>query len=167
MKLERLPVQVRLNSGTTLTGHIHIAGGSTILEFLSAKSHFLNLTDVRSEIAGSPAQLHHLGVRLAEVSWIQPLDEALHLTSASLPTDEAREVELHVAGGVVLHVLLHIAPETRLSDYLDSTTSFIPLTAARVVHTGDVMDRVALNHAAVLTVRELGPTDPGPRENDG
>lgn len=164
MSFIRRPVRLRLKGGRTLSGKIHISEGLPLLGFLSSRNHFLNLTDVTwSDRDVDAGDLPHLSVRLSQIVWVEPQERGLHLSSATLPTAESRAVELHLEGDLRLTVQLNIARETRMSDYLDANTSFLPLWSARVVPTAEVMERVALNHEAILAIRELEETDPGPR----
>lgn len=162
MSLNRHPVRVRLRNGRTLDGHIHMTEGQALSTFLSTKVSFLNLTN-----ATSPSDLServpHLSVRLAEIVWVQPLDPALQLSSATQPSVEARDVELHAlsAGATIrLRVRMNVARETRMSDYLDANTGFIPLWSVQIEESATPLDRVALNHGAITMIRELGDTDP-------
>jgi hypothetical protein len=84
-----------------------------------------------------------------------PLDPSLPLSSAITPTEDSREVELNLVGDHTLRVSLNIAHETRMSDYLDSNRTFLPLRSARVGHGDEVIERLAVNHQAILTIREI------------
>jgi len=164
MSFIRRPVRLRLKGGRTLAGKIHISEGLPLLGFLSSRKHFLNLTDVSwSDGAPTSEDVPHLSVRLSQIVWVEPRERGLHLSSATLPTEDSRAVELHLEGNLHLHVQLNIARETRMSDYLDANTSFLPLWSTRVVRSGEVMERIALKHEAILAIRELEETDPGPR----
>jgi hypothetical protein len=163
MTLHRRAVRVRLRKDRALTGQIHISDGPSLTAFLSGKLFFLNLTDVLWEGSTEDHRLPHLSVRLDEILWVEPLEGTLHLTSAALPSEEARDVELHVDGDLKLHVQLNVTRETRMSDYLDANPGFLPLWSVRIVGGGERLDRVALNHRAIEVIRELEETDPRQR----
>lgn len=163
MSLHRRAVRVRLRKNRALTGQIHISDGPSLTAFLSGKLFFLNLTDVLWEGSTEDTRLPHLSVRLDEIIWVEPLEASLHLSSASLPSEEARDVELHVDRDLKLHVQLNVARETRMSDYLDANPGFLPLWTVRIVGGGEPLDRVALNHQAIEVIRELERTDPRER----
>lgn len=163
MSLNRRAVRLQLSGGRTLQGQVHIAEGQALAEFLHTKRFFLNLTQVQWEDGGDGELLSHLSVRVSQILWVEPLEAPLHLTSALPPDAEARPMELDLEGAR-LHVRLNLARETRMSDYLDANTSFIPLWSVRVVGQNRVMDRVALNHSAIQAVRELEDTDPRARQ---
>jgi hypothetical protein len=154
--LQKKAVQVRLRGGQSLEGVIHIPEGLSLLHFLGTKKYFLNLTSVRQ--AGDPedhATIDHLSLRLSNVVWIVPLDGTLHISTASLPADSSRTVELQLVDGARLTVNLNIAQEQRMSDYLDANWSFLPLWSARLPSTSQVIERLAVNHEAILAIREV------------
>ncbi len=156
LHLQRKTVAVHLRGNRGLSGEIHIAEGQSLTGFLGMKKHFLNLTAVRWEDAPSGSDpLPHLSLRLANVVWVVPKDGSLYLTSAETPTGDGRKAELHLMGGLTLNVTLNIADELRMSDYFDSGPSFIPLRDVQIPSSTRTIDRVAVNHTAVLAIREL------------
>ena len=155
MSLHRRAVRVRLRGGRSLHGRIHVAEGQSLVGFLGARKFFLNLTDVRWEDEQETDLLSHLSVRMRQIIWVEPLDAVLHLSSAEFPTDEKRRIELHLEGGDLLHVQLNLASETRMSDYLDANPLFISLFDVHALREGRTIERVALNHGAILAIREL------------
>lgn len=165
MSLHRRSVQVRLRGNRSLTGKIHIAEGQSLVNFLGIKQHFLNLTEVRWSGSEDAEPLAHLSVRLDQIVWVEPLDAGLHITSATLPDEDGRKIEIEVDGEQDIRVRMVVARETRMTDYLDANPSFIPLWQLEVVATGETLERAALNHAAIQTIRELEDTDPGGRRS--
>jgi len=164
MSLHRRAVRVRLRNDHTLTGRIHITEGQSLTSFLSTKLYFLNLTEVEWDVAADDGLLPHMSIRLGQIVWVEPMEPGLHLSSATLPSEESRSVELHVDGTVRLQVRMNVARETRMSDYLDANPGFLPLWSVRIVGTGETVERVALSHSAIEVIRELERTDP--RERD-
>jgi len=154
--LQKRAVQVLLRGRQSLDGIIHIPEGMTLSDFLGTRGFFLNLTSVqKSGIRGGEAPLEHLSLRLSNVVWVIPLEPSLHLTTASTPVDEGRQVELHLVDEMTLTVTLHIADEQRMSDYLDAKSGFVPLFEARVLSTRRTVERLAVNHEAILAIREI------------
>ena len=163
MSLNRRAVSVRLKNARSITGHIHITEGQSLSTFLSTKVSFLNLTDVRWSDAPGDEPLPHISIRTEQIVWVEPMDPGLHLSSAALPSAEARPVELQIDGGggvTRLTVQMHVARETRMSDYLDANPGFIPLWSVHLVDGGGALERIALNHRAIWVIRELDDTDP-------
>ncbi|UCC25381.1 MAG: hypothetical protein JSU98_16905 [Gemmatimonadales bacterium] len=166
MSLNLRAVRVRLRNNRVLTGRIHITEGQSLSTFLSTKLHFLNMTGVKWVGAEGEEELPHLSVRLEQIIWVEPLETELHLSSAALPSEEARKIELQVDGGDQWHRLqveMNVARETRMSDYLDANPGFIPLWSVRLAGGDETVDRVALNHRALAVIRELEDTDPRKR----
>jgi hypothetical protein len=163
MSLNRRSVRVRLRNSRLLTGKIHITEGQSLVNFLGVKQHFLNLTEVVWSGSDQGEPLPHLSIRLDQIVWVEPLDAALHLTSATLPDEEGRSIEIQVDGDEKIHVQMVVARETRMTDYLDANPSFIPLWEVRVVDAGETVERAALNHGAIETICELDDTDPRAR----
>ena len=154
--LERKDVHIRLKGGDSIEGTIHIPEGLSLLHFLGTKKYFLNLTSVRQ--SGHPQDqepIEHLSLRLSNVVWIIPQDGTLHVSTATIPTDSSRPVELQLVDGLKLTVSLNISDEQRMSDYLDANWAFLPLWSAEVPGTSDVIERLAVNHEAILAIREL------------
>ena len=84
-----------------------------------------------------------------------PLERSLELTSGFTTSDLGRFVELHLVDERRLRVTLNMAENQRMSDYLDSNTGFVPLFEARVEPEGQVVPRMAVNHEAILGIREV------------
>jgi hypothetical protein len=166
MSLNRYAVRVRLRNDRALTGQIHMAEGQSLATLLGTKLYFLNLTDVQWAGSSEAELLPHLSIRLDQIVWVEPLDTALSLTSAALPSEESRAIELQVEGDRAwgrLQVQMNVARETRMTDYLDANPGFIPLWSVRIVGTGETVERVALNHRSIEVIRELDETDPRQR----
>lgn len=160
MSFLRHLVRVRLSGDRALTGTIHIAQGGTLCDFLGSKSSFLNLTQVHWENSTATAPLPHLSVRIDQISWVEPQNPTLQLSTAARLPEQSRKVELLVDGDFRLQVDLNVAKETRMSDYLEVRPSFIPLWSVGVEGEDREIDRVALNHSAIQFIRELEETDP-------
>jgi hypothetical protein len=163
MSLLRRAVRVRLLGHRFITGEIHIPAGHSLAGFLSSKQIFLNLTEVRRDEDPEGMVLPHISVRLSRILWVEPLEEALHLSTAALPSEEERSVELEVDDGLRLQVSLNVARETRMTDYLDANTAFLPLWDVRAEGEDGTVHRVALSHGAIQVIRELEATDPRKR----
>jgi hypothetical protein len=154
--LARREVQLRLRGGVTISGTIHIPEGQPLLHFLGLRKHFLNLTSARYGDAPQAEELlPHLSIRLSNVVWVIPLDTSLHVSAAADPVGSSRIVELQLVDGLTLNVILNLAEEQRMSDYLDSNVAFIPLWDAKVLSSSRVIERLAINHEAILAIREL------------
>jgi hypothetical protein len=56
---------------------------------------------------------------------------------------------------MTLTVDLSISEEQRMSDFLGANSGFIPLLSARIQADSAVIPRLAVNHEAILAIREL------------
>lgn len=154
--LKQKAVTVRLRGGRSVQGSIHIPDGLSLPQFLGAKKHFLNLTSVLpSDSPEGQEPIGHLSLSLASVVWIIPGDGTLHIDSASIPAESTRRVEMELVDGLRLQVVLHIAEEQRMSDYLDSNWPFLPLWSARDPATEQTVERLVISQPAVLSIREI------------
>jgi hypothetical protein len=157
--LEKKGVLVRLRGGQRIQGLIHIPEGLSLLHFLGSKKFFLNLTSVRLlDDSEALDEFEHLSLRISNIVWIVPNEGTLHVSGSGVPTGSSRSVELHLVDGIKLAVDLSIADEQRMSDYLDANWAFLPLWSATVPSTSEVIERLAVNHEAILAIREM----PGP-----
>jgi len=159
--LQRKKVQVLGRGGTGMEGEIHIPEGQPLLHFLGMKRYFLNLTAVTQVAAdGTPGDTQgHLSIRLSNVIWVVPMDETLHISTASPPPDSNRTVELQLVDGFTLKVTLDISREQRMSDYLDANSGFLPFWNAGAPFGKRAIERLAVNHEAILAVREISPVE--------
>lgn len=154
--LQKKAVQVLLRDGQSLEGMLHMPEGLPLLNFLGIKRFFLNLTSVRrTDPQGREEAIEHLSIRLSNVVWVVPLDGTLHITTALTPTSSSRKVELQLVDGMTLRVDLNLAEEQRMSDYLDANSGFVPLWSAQFLSTDRSIERLAVNHEAILAIREV------------
>jgi len=152
-------VEVLLKGGRSLSGTLHVPEGMSLLNFLRIQEFFINLTTVRE--SRKPDEdpvdhpLEHLSLRLSNVIWVIPMESSFHLSAASAPMKEGRGVEIHLTDGEILSVTLNIADQQRMSDYLDANSGFVPLFEAKALSTSRLIEQLALNHEAILAIREI------------
>ncbi len=148
-------VRVRLVGGRVLEGDLHLAEGQSLVGTMALRRYFLNLTRVSWVPDDGPAAaVPHLAIRVNQIVWLLAPDGDVPLTSGIQPTTPPRSVELHLVGGVRLDVSLHLATEQRMSDYFDSNAGFVPLRDVRIAGSDEVYSGLALNHEAILAIRE-------------
>lgn len=151
-QFERRPVLVGLRNGRTVDGSIHISPTQPLIEFLAMKKSYLNLTDARWSEDGD--RLPHLSLKIQEILWVMPRDGKLILSSAVPPSQSPRKVELHLVDGSTLRVTLSLASELRMSDYFESSPSFLPIWDV----SGAIPEesrRLAVHEGAIMAIREL------------
>jgi hypothetical protein len=147
-------VQVLLRGGTTLSGIIHLPEGMPLVNYLRIRRLFLNLTSVEEE--GIEGPMDHLSVRLSHVVWVIPESPSLQVAKATTPAESARTLELQLVDGLVLTVQLNMAEAQRMSDFLDGDLGFLPLLDAHIQPVDHQIERLAVNHEAILAIREVG-----------
>lgn len=140
-----------------MEGDVHIAPERSLVDFLLVRKHFLNLTSVRwkGDHTWDEEEMPHLAIRMSQILWVEPVDPDLHLAASALPSFEARPVEIHLEGDIPLHLSLHLAGEHRMSDFLDAASDFIPFRRAEILDEDRVVPALAINRAAIMTIREL------------
>lgn len=148
-------IALLLRDGLRLEGDIHVGDGQSLTVFLGMRRHYLNVTGATWAEGPEGETMAHLGVRVDRIIWAVPLEATLSLTSADLVRGPGREVELRLVDGSVVHVKLHIAAEQRMSDYFDANPTFVPLYEVRIVGSGERIERMAVSHEAIATIREL------------
>jgi hypothetical protein len=149
-------VRVLLRGKRVLEGKIHIPEGQVLMTFLGMRTHFLNLTSVRWKDEPEDAEpMAHLSLRTSNIVWVVPLEQGLHVSAEPGPGMADRRVQLHLVDGWSLDVTLNISGEQRMSDYFDSNVAFIPLMNAEILSSGAVVERLAVNHTALLAIREI------------
>lgn len=155
--LRQRRVRIRLRRSRIVEGDIHIAPERSLVDFLLVRKHFLNLTSVRwmGDATWEEDEMQHLAIRMSQILWVEPVDPDLRLSASALPSFEARPVEIHLEGDIPLHLSLHLADEHRMSDFLDATSDFIPFRRAKILDAERVVPALAINRAAIMTIREL------------
>jgi hypothetical protein len=155
-ELKQYPVRVRVRGGRTARGDIHAAAGQSLVAFLVTKKSFLNLTSAVWENEGSARNpFAHLALNIREVAWVEPLDAEMSLSTALSPSSPGRRVELHLVGGEILDVTLHISEEMRMSNYFESNPGFVPLWGVKGTTRLDGTGRIAVHHTAIEAIREV------------
>jgi len=135
---------------------VHVSANQSLVGFLAMKKTYLNLTSARWVGSHTSVEAYiHLSLAIPEILWVMPLDGSMSLSTALSPTTKGRRVELHLVGGDVLDVTLHISDELRMSSYFESSSSFIPLWGVRGSEEFDASSRLAVHPAAVLAIREV------------
>lgn len=139
-----------------MEGMIHIPEGMPLMHFLRSKGFFLNLTSATVQADQTDeGPIHHLSVRLSNVVWVVPLEKTLHVSSGTGLIESPRPVELRLVDDLRLTVSLNIASEQRMSDYLDANSGFVPLFDAKIESSSRVIERLAVNHEAIMAIREV------------
>jgi hypothetical protein len=152
----RRRVALALRDGRTVRGNIHVIEKQSLVQYLTTRRFFVNLTEAQWGMQGGPT-MPHVAVRSDHVYWANTDDPELPVSSHVRPAFRPRWAELILDDGVAVHVALYIAEEQRLTDYMDAASGFLPILEARIVATAERLGEIAINTGAVLAIREIDP----------
>jgi hypothetical protein len=145
-------LRIILRDHRVLDADARIPEGQFVASYLAIRKRYVNLTDI--DWIGVGEHVPHLALKVDTILWCGSLDGGLPLISP-LATADAREIEIELEGGYLLHAGLLLTPGQRLSDYLQSAPPFVPLKSARLVPRGRDLGDIAVNHEAIHFVREV------------
>jgi hypothetical protein len=135
------------------------AEGQSLATYFANRKQYINLRDAHWASTQESAQ--HVALKVDQVLWVAAPDGDINLTSASMAPTE-RTVEIQLDGGLLLRAGLLIAARQRLSDYLESTQQFIPITSAQLLRSGRppkkvnvTLGDIVLNQQAIQAVWEI------------
>ncbi|NJD11851.1 MAG: hypothetical protein FIB01_15895 [Gemmatimonadetes bacterium] len=139
------------------------AEGQSLATYFANRKCYLNLRG--AQWASTNVDIKHAVLRLDQVLWVAAPDGDVLLTNAS-GQPQQRLVELQLDGGLLIRAYLLMGERQRLSDFLESTGEFIPMTGAQLLRSGRpprqvnvTLGDVVLNQAAVQAVWEVGAQD--------
>ncbi|MBI3568236.1 MAG: hypothetical protein HY084_08570 [Gemmatimonadetes bacterium] len=155
-------VQLVLRDAEVVRGGVFLNEGQSLGPYLgSRKGGWVNV--VNAEWVGQEETSNHAVIQADHILLATSLDGDIPVYGATAaPTP--REVILALEDGSRLRGVLHLAEKQRLSDYLSACGRFIPLLeAARSPRDGTSGD-VAVNAAAVRTIKDAKVFAPGAME---
>lgn len=138
------------------------AEGQSLATYFANRKQYVNLRG--AHWASTQEDAEHVALKVDQVLWVAAPDGNITLTSASMAPTE-RTVEIQLDGGLLLRAGLLIAAKQRLSDYLESTQQFIPMSNAQLLRSGRppkkvnvTLGDIVLNQQAIQAVWELAAT---------
>lgn len=138
---------------------ITLAEGHSLVSWLANRKSYVNLRGARW--SGSESSIFFAALKIDQILWAAAVDQDIPLTSASAHL-APRMVEIQLEGGLLVRAGLSIGERQRLSDYLESLGSFIPVRNAQLLKSGRppkdvnvVLGDIVLNQVAVQAVWEL------------
>lgn len=160
--LEPKPVHLIMRDNTMLEGEIHIAEEQPLVSYLaSRKGGWMNMVNARRPKYGDlPGHM---------------IVQSDHIVMASCPTGNIqivipvtggfdRLVDIVLPGGTTVRGHLPLAPQQRMSDYVNTAGKFIGIGRARLLADGRELGDVAIHTAAIAMLREApsgAPALPG------
>lgn len=131
---------------------VNIGDGQTLTSFFSHRRSYLNLRSARWIGTGDRAD--HAVLRIDQVLWATAPDGDVLLTHASQHTT-GRPIELQLDYGLLVRASLSMSEHQRLSDYLESAGTFVPLLNAQLLRSGRPPKKVNV-HLGDIVLNQLG-----------
>lgn len=138
--------------------NVSLAEGQSLTSWLTNRRSYVNLQD--AQWAGSADRVQHASLRVHQVLWAASVDQDIPLSGASNPP-APRSVEIQLEGGLLLRAGVSIGERQRLSDFLETQTSFLPVRAASLLRSGRppkevnvILGDIVLNQDAIQAVWE-------------
>jgi hypothetical protein len=135
------------------------AEGQSLATYFANRKQYVNLRGAHWASTQEDAQ--HVALKVDQVLWVAAPDGDIAMTSASMTPTE-RTVEIQLDGGLLVRAGLLIAARQRLSDYLESTQQFIPMSHAQLLRSGRppkkvnvTLGDIVLNQQAIQAVWEI------------
>ncbi|MCX5760770.1 MAG: hypothetical protein NTW72_04575 [Gemmatimonadetes bacterium] len=151
---------------TMLDGEIYIGDDAPLVQFLAnRKGGWMNMVHARRpKLNENPGhiivQTDHIVLASAPDGNVLVLGQAAHGVGE-------RAVDIVLVGGTTVKGVLPLAPQQRLSDYLNSSGRFIGVKAASLASDGRALGDVVIHSSAITMLREtresagpaIGPGD--------
>lgn len=141
-----------LRDHRVLDAGARVPPGQYLSTYLASRTRYVNLTGV--EWVGTGERLGHMALKVDKVLWASSQDGELPLTGA-VAASTARRVEVELEGGYLIAAGLLLVRNQRLSDYLQTAPSFVPLRDAELRPRGKRLGDVVVNQDAIQVVREV------------
>lgn len=137
---------------------VSAAEGQSLTSYVSNRRRYINLR--AAHWADATSDHSHAALQVAHVLWASAPDGDMPLVNSS-GVSRSRDVEMQLEDGLLVRGSLPMFEQQRLSDFLESTTTFIPVQAARLLRSGrppkesnvDLGD-IIVNQAALQAIWE-------------
>jgi hypothetical protein len=141
-----------LRDHRVLDASARVPEGQTLATYLATRTRYVNLTEI--DRLGTGEVVPHMALKVDTLLWAASRDGDVPLTNAVTASD-ARRVDVEMEGGYVVSAGLLLVDAQRLSDYLQSAPTFIPLRAAVLRPRGKPLGDIVVNQDAIQVVREF------------
>jgi hypothetical protein len=141
-----------LRDGEVIEGGLYLNEGQALAPYLgSRKGGWVNVINAMWLADGESA--NHAVMQADHIMFAASIDGDIPVFGVTaLPT--VREVDVVLEDGTRIRGAVHLAEKQRLSDFLTSCGKFLPVLAARRFPADELLGDVAVNSAAVHTVRD-------------
>ena len=169
----RLPtrrLRLFLRDFRMVEAHISLAEGQSLQQYFASRKQYVNMREAKW--ANTNETIKHAVLKIEQVLWAGAIDNDVKLTQA-MAQAAPREVEIQLDGGLLMRAGLILGEGQRLSDFLESQPTFIPVQNAQLLKSGrppkDVnvaLGDTVLNQAAVQAMWEVAAQARGDEPND-
>jgi hypothetical protein len=140
-----------LRDHRVLDADARVPRGQSLSTYLASRTRYVNLTGI--DWVGTRETIPHMALKVNSILWASSRDDDVQITGA-IRTGVPRRVDVELEGGYMLAAGLLLMENQRLSDYLQSAPSFIPLQDAALQPRGRALGDVVVNQRAIQAVRE-------------
>ena len=158
-KLPARRLRLFLRDFRMVEAQISLAEGQPLMQYFASRKQYVNLRGARW--ASTNENVRHAALKVEQVLWASAMDNDIPLMGGTISTPP-REVEIQLEGGLLLRAGLVIGEGQRLSDYLESQPTFLPVRHAQLLRSGRppkevnvTLGDIVLNQAAVQAVWEV------------
>lgn len=137
---------------------ISLAEGQSLQQYFASRKQYVNMRHARW--ASTNEEIKHAVLKIEQVLWAASLDNDIQLTSA-MSQVEPLEVEIQLDGGLLVRAGLSLGAGQRLSDFLESQPTFLPVKNAQLLRSGRppkevnvALGDIMLNQSAVQAMWE-------------
>ena len=163
-KLPTRRLRLFLRDFRMVEAQISLAEGQPLMQYFASRKQYVNLRGARW--ASTNDNVRFAALKVDQVLWASAMDNDIPLLGGTIST-EPREVEVQLEGGLLVRAGLIIGGGQRLSDYLESQPTFLPVRNAQLLRSGRPpkevnvsLGDIVLNQAAVQAVWEVSSQQP-------
>lgn len=153
-------LQFVLRDGSAIEGAVKVGRNQSLVGFLNSRSAWMNVMDAAGVGTGESAG--HMIVQTEHVVMAIALDGGVGVSTSASGAGE-RMVEMTLVGGRIVRGYVPAAAGQRLSDTVARSGRYIGVALARLFPDETDVGDIAIQTAAVATVRDLSGL---PRETE-
>ena len=157
-KLHSRRLRLFLRDFRMVEAQISVSEGQPLMQYFASRKHYVTLRGAKWASTNENVQFAVL--RVDQILWGAAMDNDIALTPGNVSAP-AREVEMHLDGGLLVRAKLVLGENQRLADYLEAQPQFLPLRNAQLLRSGRPpkevnmsLGDVVLNQSAIQAVWE-------------
>ena len=151
-------VHIVLRDGDVVDGGLYLTDGQALAPYLGTRKN--GWVNVVSAVWQREGELHRHAVLQTDHIVIASATDKDYPVQPASQVGVPRAVDLLLDDGTRVQGSLYLAVRQRLSDFLSTCGTFLPLLGARRVHDGDELGDIAVNSGCVRAVRDAKVFEP-------